>query len=251
MARPTKQGIDYFPVDVNFDDKIEIFIAEEGAEGLGILLTLWQLIYSNEGYYIKNDDNLVMLIRRRTMSNVEIIRRVIQSLLTRSVFSEKKDKKYGILTSKAIQKRYFEVAKTRTNANINSKYLCMGVNLELTLVNPKKTPVNSELTTQSKVKKSKEKKRERGKFSPPSITEIERYVAKNSLSVDPHSFFKFYKEGNWIDSKGNPVTNWKQKVLSWNRHSKGHGDNNGNGNPVSLAERLAMDLKEAQEEQKK
>jgi len=236
LARPTKQGLDYFPVDVNFDDKIEIFIAEEGAEGLGILLTLWQLIYSNEGYYIKNDDNLVMLIRRRTMSNVEIIRRVIQSLLTRSVFSEKKDKKYGILTSKAIQKRYFEVAKTRTNANINSKYLCMGVNLEL--------------TTQSKVKKSKEKKRERGKFSPPSITEIERYVAKNSLSVDPHSFFKFYKEGKWIDSKGNPVTNWKQKVLSWNRHSKGHGDNNGNGNPVSLAERLAMDLKEAQEAQK-
>ena len=94
------------------------------------------------------------------------------------------------------------------------------------------------------------KKRERGNFSPPSITEIEQYVAKNGLSVDPHSFFKFYKEGNWKDSNGNPVTNWKQKVLSWNRHSKGQGDNNDNGKPVSLAERLARDLKEAQEEQK-
>jgi len=243
LARPTKQGIDYFPVDVNFDDKIEIFIAKEGAEGLGILLTLWQLIYSNEGYYIKNDDNLVMLIRRRTMSDVEIIQRVIHSLLTGNVFSEKKEKKYGILTSKAIQKRYLEAAKRKKQVIVDKNYLCMGVNAYNNGVNVNINATKEEVEVEVK-------KRERGKFSPPSITEIEQYVAKNGLSVDPHSFFKFYKEGNWKDSNGNPVTNWKQKVLSWNRHSKGHGDNNGNGNPVSLAERLARDLKEAQEEQK-
>jgi len=114
---------------------------------------------------------------------------------------------------------------------------------------PNDCGTTAELLQEKKRKEKKNKEKREREFSPPSITEIERYVAENSLSVDPHSFFKFYKEGKWIDSKGNPVTNWKQKVLSWNRHSKGQGDNNGNDKPVSLAERLAMDLKEAQEEQ--
>ena len=150
MARPTKQGIDYFPIDVNFDDKIEIFIAEEGAEGIGILVTIWQLIYQNEGYFIKNNDALVMLIRRRIMSDVEIIRRVIQSLLARNVFSKAKEKKYKILTSKGIQKRFFEITKRRKFDSICHNYLCLGVNVAI-------TPKNTTLMLQSKVKESKVK----------------------------------------------------------------------------------------------
>ncbi len=37
MARPTKQGLDYFLVDVQFDDKVELHIAEEGSDGLSVL----------------------------------------------------------------------------------------------------------------------------------------------------------------------------------------------------------------------
>jgi hypothetical protein len=33
--------------------------------------------------------------------------------------------------------------------------------------------------------------------------------------VDPVKFFDYFTEGNWIDSKGNPVRNWKQKLLTW------------------------------------
>ena len=41
------------------------------------------------------------------------------------------------------------------------------------------------------------------------------YVAEKGLSVDPVKFFDYFTEGNWIDSKGNPVRNWKQKLLTW------------------------------------
>lgn len=113
MARPTKQGIDYFPVDVQFDDKVELYVAETGAEGLGILITIWQIIYQNEGYYTNNDDNLVLLVRRRTMADIETIKNCILCAICRGIFDERKAKSYKILTSKAIQKRYIIAARKK------------------------------------------------------------------------------------------------------------------------------------------
>ena len=58
MARPTKQGLEYFPIDVQFDDKIELLISELGSDALSILITIWQLIYQNDGYYTVNTKDL-------------------------------------------------------------------------------------------------------------------------------------------------------------------------------------------------
>ncbi len=64
MARPLKIGLDYFPLDVSFDDNIELLEAEEGLEGFAILIKLWQKIYSN-GYYIEwNDDCLLLFCKK-------------------------------------------------------------------------------------------------------------------------------------------------------------------------------------------
>jgi len=65
----------------------------------------------------------------------------------------------------------------------------------------------------------KEKKRVEQKtvkrFAPPTLEEVKAYVAERGLPVDPVKFFDYFTEGNWIDSKGNPVRNWKQKLLTW------------------------------------
>lgn len=122
MGRPTKQGIDYFPVDVQFDDKVELFIAECGADGLGILITIWQLIYQNEGYYIQNNNDLILLIRRRVLSEVDTIKRCISLALSRGIFDEKLFNKFKILTSKAIQKRFIVAARKKKEVLINEKY---------------------------------------------------------------------------------------------------------------------------------
>jgi hypothetical protein len=129
MSRPTKQGVDYFPVDVQFDDKIEILIADKGAEGLGILITIWQLIYQNEGYYIKDSEDLCLLIRRRSMSVPEKIKELIKSALDRDIFDKDLYKKYKILTSKALQKRYAIASKKKTVVKINKKYWLSGVSV--------------------------------------------------------------------------------------------------------------------------
>ena len=71
-----------------------------------------------------------------------------------------------------------------------------------------------------KEEKRKENKRKEDKeFIPPSLEDIKKYVADKKLSVDAEHFYNFFTEGNWIDSKGNKVKNWKQKILTWNGYS--------------------------------
>lgn len=62
------------------------------------------------------------------------------------------------------------------------------------------------------------REREERKTDRPSLSEIEVYVKENNLSVNPKSFFDYFEAGSWTDSKGNKVTNWKQKLLTWERY---------------------------------
>lgn len=63
------------------------------------------------------------------------------------------------------------------------------------------------------------KKSKRKTFTPPTLKEIEKYVADKNLKVNAKKFYDYFTEGNWIDSKGNQVKNWKQKILTWNGYT--------------------------------
>lgn len=65
----------------------------------------------------------------------------------------------------------------------------------------------------------KKKKSKRKTFTPPTLEEIEKYVLEKKLQVDSKKFYDYFTEGNWIDSKGNHVKSWKQKILTWNGYS--------------------------------
>jgi len=64
MARPRKEGMDYFSFDVDFftgSKKIKILKARYGADGIVIYLYLLCEIYKN-GYYLKVDDDFEFVI---------------------------------------------------------------------------------------------------------------------------------------------------------------------------------------------
>lgn len=69
---------------------------------------------------------------------------------------------------------------------------------------------NGDLRKQTSRSQSKRKK-----FVPPSLDEVARYIEENKLAIDPRRFFDFYTAGEWHDSNGKPVQNWKQKALTW------------------------------------
>ena len=53
----------------------------------------------------------------------------------------------------------------------------------------------------------------------PTVDEIKSYIESKNLNVDANKFFNYFEAGNWVDSKGNKVKNWKQKVLTWDNHA--------------------------------
>ena len=65
---------------------------------------------------------------------------------------------------------------------------------------------------------NKKKRREKN-FIPPTLEEVKSYVVEKKLSVNAEQFYDYFTEGNWVDSKGNNVKSWKQKILTWNGYS--------------------------------
>lgn len=63
-------------------------------------------------------------------------------------------------------------------------------------------------------------KSKRKSFTPPTLEEIQNYVREKKLNVDTEYFYKYFSEGNWIDSLGKPVKNWKQKLITWDKRNK-------------------------------
>ncbi|WP_312281574.1 hypothetical protein [Oscillibacter sp.] len=63
-------------------------------------------------------------------------------------------------------------------------------------------------------------KRERIAFSPPTLDDVIAYCRERSSPVDPKKFFDYFDTGGWVDSKGNHVKNWKQKIITWEGREK-------------------------------
>jgi len=118
MARPQKEGLDYFSLDVNFfsDKKIKILKARYGADGITLYLYLLCEIYNN-GYYLKMDDDFEFIISDDLSMSVDKVKQVLTFLLERSLFDNKLFQSDAVLTSTGIQKRYQLMVKSRAVKN--------------------------------------------------------------------------------------------------------------------------------------
>lgn len=56
-------------------------------------------------------------------------------------------------------------------------------------------------------------------FIPPTLDDVIAYCKDRESSVDPKKFFDYFNAGGWVDSRGNHVKNWKQKLITWEGHS--------------------------------
>jgi hypothetical protein len=159
MGRNIKNGLDYFPVDVKIDDNLELLEAEHGLQGFAIVIKLWQKIYS-AGYYIDWNQDCALLFSRKINSDVNLINSVINTCFKRGLLDEKKYKKYAILTSSGIQKRFFLICKQlkRTQVNVTNEYLL--INPEDNSIIPEENHINPVESTQKKGKEKKGKEKE-------------------------------------------------------------------------------------------
>ena len=113
MARPQKEGLDYFSFDVGFfsDRKVKIIKARYGVDGLAVYLYVLCEIYKDKGYYLKTDDDFIYTISDDLSMSYEKIGQILNFLLERSLFDDTLFKSDKVLSSRGIQKRFQEAVK--------------------------------------------------------------------------------------------------------------------------------------------
>jgi len=226
MARPLKQGVDYFPLDVHIDNKLKFIKIKYGVEGFGIMICLLQHIYSLS-YWCSCTDDDILLLSDELKVDYEKLKGVIEEAIKREFFNKNMYEKYLILTSKGIQKRYKEIVKRRKDVEIIQEYLVIennfGVNVNINEVNAniKNTSCKHDASksTQSKVNKTKVKENKPIKrFIPPTLEEVKKYCSERKNNVDAEKWLDFYESKGWMIGK-NKMKSWKAAVRTWEKGS--------------------------------
>lgn len=106
MARPTKTGLDYYPMDVGFlrDKKVRLLRAEFGASSVLFVLYVWGKAYEGDGYFLAWDKDELLLAADELREQPTYISEVLQGCLKRSIFDERVFQMFGVLTSAGIQR---------------------------------------------------------------------------------------------------------------------------------------------------
>lgn len=158
MARPLKDGVDYFPLDVSMDEKFDLIEAEFGLTGFAVVVKLYQRVYSR-GYYCEWTDEVALLFGRSIGLGGNVVSEIVNAAVKRGIFDKNMFDKYQILTSKGIQERYFEAVSRRKCVNVNKTYLLIDAIKILPIANINWINVDINPKNESDNPQSKEKKR--------------------------------------------------------------------------------------------
>lgn len=178
-----KSGIDYFPLDVTLDEKFDLIEAEFGLTGFGVAVKLLQKIYGGQGYYVEWTKEVALLFAKKIGVGGNAVSEIVSALIERGIFDKTLYEKYQILTSKGIQKRYFEAVSRRKSVEVDRRYLLVDVTVFIKNVNilDKNDDIlikNADIFQQSKVKESKveKSKEKKGDARAREDTPIERFL---------------------------------------------------------------------------
>ena len=125
MARPLKEGLDYFPLDVDMaeDKRVQFVVGKCGQEGFATIIHLLMAIYRN-GYYLTWDELELYSTSQRINLPVNTISEVVSHLLNYGFFDKEKFDLFGILTSHGIQTRYLRACEYRKKVKMVKEF-CM------------------------------------------------------------------------------------------------------------------------------
>ena len=157
-----KSGIDYFPLDVVLDEKFELIEAEYGLTGFGVIVRLLQEIYGKAGYYIEWTTEVALLFARKVGLGGNVVSEIVEASIRRGMFDREKYDKYHVLTSRGIQKRYFEAVSRRKVLEVDENILLVNVallcpNVDIRSKNVNIFSKNANISEQSKVEESRVK----------------------------------------------------------------------------------------------
>lgn len=276
MVRPFKEGIDYFPLDIDMDqdDKVAIIEAKHGIEGFGVLVKLLMKIYK-EGYYYEWNDREQLLFSKRVNVNINLVQEIVNDCIEEGLFDSNLFNEYRVLTSKGIQRRYLEAVKRRKEVRFiadffliqdvksvlgNSKTAVLLVNDDGSEVNVNNNFKNADISTQRKVKKRESKEKDSKEYQSKELTREKSPDADNDALVFYQQNFGLLRPNMsekilaWIQDLGDSmVIKAMEKTLEQNKSNWAYAESilkNWTAKGITTLEQVAAEETQFQNEQK-
>lgn len=111
MARPQKDGLDYFPFDVDFmkDTKVRRIARTFGCTGTMAIVVLFTDIYRTRGYYMNWDEDTCFDLSENLQCDPELAAKIVDACVLAKIFNVDLFQDKAVLTSAAIQLRYLKI----------------------------------------------------------------------------------------------------------------------------------------------
>jgi len=159
------------------------------------------------------------------------ILRALSKLITMNLIIIKKDNANG---HKYIFNKDFEMWKPLSKKITSGKALSKKIT---SVIKKDNKSLSKKIPSKDTTKDIYSKDRERGKkFIPPTLEEVKKYITEKGYSISPQRFYDYFQEANWIDSKGNKVRNWKQKIITWQSYEEKKKQSKIDGKPEKIYE---------------
>lgn len=206
MPRPQKQGLDYWPrdVDLPIDPKLRKARQRYGYIAVGVYETLLDLIYKDKGYYIdySDPDDVAFLIQERLAGKhqptEDLVKDIIELLIATDLFSRRLCQDENILSSRRIQSTYYSATVDRIGCSVRLEYWLLTLtemaklskrhSLYKEMVNRPKNGVNRPKNT---TKQSKEYLEEDEESAPDSFDPFAHYEFLFSTELTGGQRFEF------------------------------------------------------------
>lgn len=246
MARKAKEGLEYYPHDVDMysDDKVKLLRARLGIKGYAVYTLLLAKIYRTNGYWMPWGEDEALLFSNDVGGECQhsFVNDVVHESVKRGLFDADIFDKFKILTSKGIQERYSLVVNLSKlkRPDIDAKIDCRNIS-KLRKIIPsgffdksseenaktsEEIDKNPEESTQRKGKERKEKEIEN--FAPQHSSFLEKlFRPEQKLDIENIEFLlrRFGIKQEWakqfnayLHTNGKEhlqYTDWRSHFANW------------------------------------
>ncbi|WP_088815472.1 MULTISPECIES: DUF4373 domain-containing protein [Listeria] len=216
MARPKKEGLDYFPLDVHIfeDEKIEAIAGEFGIKGELAVIKLLCAVYE-KGYFAVWDELMkAKLLKRLPGTSKELLDQIVNRLVVWGFFDESLFNSAKVLTSSKIQATFSEATKRRKTRKPTLHWINVDNNNELREVNVNINPQSK--VKESKVNKSKVNKSDKTNLQSDFSKLWQLYPRKERKEDAFKAYQKAIKEGVSNKEIQNGIMAYKQHLQAKN-----------------------------------
>lgn len=200
-----KSGLEFFPLNVHLDDKMELIEAEFGIRGFAVIVKLYQKIYAI-GYYCEWTTEVALLFSKKIGLGGNAVSEIVRAAIKRGIFDQRLYDCYHILTSKEIQENYFEATVRRKRVDVKEEYLLYSAarnlkNVYISGGNVDMNAKNERISEQSRVEESR-REESRGEEAPPPASppltreELENTYESATVKAYLAKAAKYRKQGH-------------------------------------------------------